>query len=49
VRKTPLRAEIAALLCVKLLALCILYFAFFSSAHQAQVDARAVSAHVMNP
>jgi len=48
VRRTPLRAEIAAILCVKLLALCVLYFAFFSSTHQAQVDARAVSAHVMN-
>jgi hypothetical protein len=48
-RKMTFRAEITALLCVKLLALCVLYFAFFSSAHQAQIDAHAVSAHVMNP
>jgi hypothetical protein len=32
-----------------MLALCVLYFAFFSPAHHAPVDARAVSAHVMNP
>jgi hypothetical protein len=49
VRKTPLRIEIAALLGAKLLALCVLYFAFFSSDRQTQVDAHAVSAHVMNP
>jgi len=49
VRRTPLRAEIAALLCVKLLALGLLYFAFFQPAARPHADAQAVSAHVLNP
>jgi len=44
-----LRTEIAVLLCVKLLALCGLYFAFFSHAHRMPADAHAVSARVLNP
>ncbi len=49
VRTPPLRIEIAVLLGVKLLALCVLYFVFFSPAHHAPSDARAVSVHVLKP
>ncbi len=39
--------EIGLILCAKLAALTILYFAFFSS--QPRADSHAVAAHLMSP
>jgi hypothetical protein len=39
--------EIAWLLAIKLIALTVLYYAFFSPSHQPHPDAHAVAAHVM--
>ena len=39
--------EIAWLLAIKLVALTVLYFAFFGPSHQPNPDTRAVAAHVM--
>jgi hypothetical protein len=44
VRKVPLFTDIAAALCVKLLALCVLYFLFFSA--PPPIDARAIASHL---
>ena len=41
--------DIALLLCAKLAALGILYFAFFSPATHPPSDARAVSARMLSP
>jgi len=43
-----LSVEIATLLCVKLAALTVLYFLFFSPSHRISVDAPAASAHILS-
>jgi hypothetical protein len=48
VRTNRISFEIAALLCAKLAALTILYFAFFSPARQPHVDARALSHRLLS-
>ncbi len=40
--------EIGLLLCAKLAALTILYFAFFSSSSQPPQDSHAVASHLMS-
>ncbi len=42
-----LSREIAGLLALKLLALAVLYVAFFGPAHQTQVTPRATAAHLL--
>jgi len=39
--------EIGALLAAKLILLCALYFAFFDSTHEVNVDATATSARLL--
>ncbi len=41
--------EIAALLCAKLVALSVLYYAFFAPGTQPRVDAHAISARLFSP
>jgi hypothetical protein len=45
VRRLP--AEIACLLCAKLAALTLLYFAFFSPSHRIAADAPGTSTHIL--
>jgi len=48
VRTSRRSAEIAALLSVKLLALTVLFVLFFSTGHQARIDAPAARAHLLD-
>ena len=42
-------AEIAALLGMKLLALTVLYYLFFSGSHQVHVDPDMARSHLLGP
>jgi hypothetical protein len=47
-RKSRRSAEIAALLSLKLLALTVLYFLFFSTDHQIRVDPSTTRSHLLD-
>jgi hypothetical protein len=48
VRPVRRSTEIAALLSVKLLALMVLYFLFFSPGHQVRVDPATARSHLLD-
>ncbi|HWA03783.1 MAG TPA: hypothetical protein VG819_09660 [Rhizomicrobium sp.] len=47
--KTRLPVEIAFLIVAKLVALTILYYAFFSASHRAPSGPRATESHLFHP